>query len=167
MAFIRPRSRVTLHSGGATVRNKRLTGVKASERATAPGKDIRDIGPDKGPRKCRACSKPIGRLRGVHCESCLSDQKLVKEVRAELKRLNLPRLGVAVPKGSPMSKKRKQAEAALRRLGRGTTLARSGVPAKAAKNKQPTPVRELRPVTATCPRCFVALPTTGQCDACT
>ncbi len=100
MAFIRPRSRVTLHSGGATVRNKRLTGVKASERATAPGKDIRDIGPDKGPRKCRACSKPIGRLRGVHCESCLSDQKLVKEVRAELKRLNLPRLGVAVPKGS-------------------------------------------------------------------
>ena len=59
MAFIRPRSRVTLHSGGATVRNKRLTGVKASERATAPGKDIRDIGPDKGPRKCRACSKPI------------------------------------------------------------------------------------------------------------
>ena len=61
-----------------------------------------------------------------------------------------------------MWKKRKQAEAALRRLGRGTTLARSGVPAKAAKNKQPTPVRELRPVTATCPRCFVALPTTGR-----
>ena len=167
MAFIRPRSRVTLHSGGATVRNKRLTGVKASERATAPGKDIRDIGPDRGPKRCRVCSKPVGRLRGVHCESCHSDQKLIKEVRAELKRLNLPRLGVAVPKGSPMSKKRKQAEAALRRLGRGTTLARSGVPAKAAKNKQPTPVRELRPVTATCPRCFVALPTTGQCDACT
>ena len=167
MAFIRPRGRVTLHSGGATVKNKRLTGVRASERATAPGKDIRDIGPERGPKQCRVCSKPVGRLRAVHCESCLSDQRLIKEVRAELKRLGLPRLGVAVPKGSPMSKKRKQAEAALRRLGRGTTLARSGVPAKAAKNKQPKPVRELRPVTATCPRCFVALPTTGQCDACT
>ena len=33
-----------------------------------------------------------------------------------------------------MWKKRKKAEAALRRLGRGTTLARSGVAAKAAKN---------------------------------
>ena len=35
------------------------------------------------------------------------------------------------------------------------------------EEQQPKPVRELRPVTATCPRCFVALPTTGQCDACT
>lgn len=114
MAFMRPRSRVTLHSGGATVRNKRVTGVKGSERDTAPGKDTRDIGPDKGTRKCRACSKPIGRPRAAHCDSCLADQQLVKAVRAELKRLGLPRLGAAAAKGSPMWKKRKQTEAACR-----------------------------------------------------
>lgn len=166
MAFMRPRSRVTLHSGGATVKNKRLTGVRASERATAPGKDIRDIGPDRGPRKCRACPKPVGRPRAAYCDSCLSDRKLVKEVRAELKRLGLPRLGIAVPTGSPMSKKRKRAEAALQRLGKGVTLARSGAPSKKAPKKNPTPVQELRPLTATCPTCFVALPSTGRCDHC-
>ena len=165
MAFIRPRSRVTLHSGGATVKNKRLTGVRASERATAPGKDIRDIGPDRGPKRCRVCSKPVGRLRGVHCESCLSDQKLIKEVRAELKRLGLPRLGVAVPKGSPMLKKRKQAEAALQRLGKATTLARSGVLRQVPKTRVDR-ARDLKAKTLTCPTCFVALPTTGRCDDC-
>jgi len=166
MAFIRPRGRVTLHSGGATVKNKRLTGVRASERATAPGKDIRDIGPERGPKQCRVCSKPVGRLRAVHCESCLSDQRLIKEVRAELKRLGLPRLGVAVPKGSPMSKKRKQAEAALQRLGKGTTLARSGTPASKATTKPPALARVRRSATASCPTCFVVLPTIGECDAC-
>lgn len=165
MAFMRPRSRVTLHSGGVTVRNKRLTGVKASERATAPGKDIRDIGPDRGPRKCRACSNPVGRPRAAHCDSCLADQQLVKAVRAELKRLGLPRLGAAAAKGSPMWKKRKQAEAALQRLGKGATLARSRA-RTAATNGLVAKAHELKAEDSTCPTCFVALPATGRCDDC-
>lgn len=165
MAFIRPRSRVTLHSGGATVKSKRLTGVRASERATAPGRDIRDIGPERGARKCRTCSKPVGRPRAVHCEACLSERKLIKEVRAELKRLGLPRLGIVVPKGSPMGKKRRQAEAALQRLGKSATLARCAV--RATTTKMPgAKVHALSAEIPTCPTCFVALPATGRCDDC-
>lgn len=164
MTYIRPRSRLTLHSGGSTVRNKRLTGVRASERATAPGQDIRDIGPDTGPRKCRNCSKPVGRPRAVHCDSCLADRELVQNVRAELKRLGVPPLGQPAPTGSPLSKKRRKAEAALRRLGKGTTPARAGRPKKATK-KAPAKVHQLTAV-PTCPTCFVALPSTGRCDDC-
>lgn len=165
MTYIRPRSRLTLHSGGSTVRNKRLTGVRASERATAPGQDIRDIGPDTGPRKSRNCSKPVGRPRAVHCDSCLADRELVQNVRAELKRLGLPPLGQPAPTGSPLSKKRKQAEAALRRLGKNTTPARVGRAKKASKKL----LANAHHVTAvrTCATCFIALPTTGKCDDCT
>lgn len=164
MSYIRPRAQVTLHSGGSTVRNKRLTGVRASERATAPGKDIRDGGPDRGPRKCRNCSKPVGRPRAVHCDSCPADRVLLKNVRAELKRLGLPPLGKPVPKGSPLSKKRKQAEVALQRLGKGTAPARAGMTKNAAK-KPPARVHKLA-AAPTCPNCFVALPSTGRCDDC-
>lgn len=164
MTPMRPRSRVTLHTGGATVRNKRLTGVRALERATAPGKDIRDIGPDKGPRPCRRCSKPVGRPRATQCDACLSDQQLVKEVRAELKRLGLPALGKPVPKGSPMSKKRTKAEAGIQRLGKAPSrTASKGMTSKTAKSAA---AASRERVTRICPRCFVTLPATGQCDHC-
>ena len=59
----------------------------------------------------------------VRCDACIADKRLVKEVRAELRRLGLPPLGKAVAKSSPMSRKRRRAEAALERLGKATKLA--------------------------------------------
>src|SRR4051794_10885723 len=115
------RSKVRLHSGGISPGQVRLRRAGASEKATAPGRDIRDIRPDKGPTPCRMCGKPVGRPRGVPCDGCIADEALVKAVRRELARLGLPPLGKTIPRGSPMAKKRKRAQAALERLGKSTT----------------------------------------------
>lgn len=112
------RSKVRLHSGGISPGQVRLRKRGASEKATAPGLDIRDIGPDRGPKPCRICAKPIGRPRGVRCDGCIADEAFVKEVRRELARLGLPKLGTKVAKGSPMSKRRRQAETELQRMGK-------------------------------------------------
>lgn len=157
------RTRVRLHSGGISPGQVRLRQRGASEKATAPGRDIRDLGPDKGPKMCRNCGKPVARPRAVHCDRCLADTKLVREVRAELKRLRLPPLGKTVSKGGPMWKKRRRAEAALQRLGRvsDATTSKSAT----AKDRRPA-VSSTSPGPATCVRCFVALPATGHCDTC-
>lgn len=157
------RSRVRLHSGGISPGQVRLRKRGASEKATAPGHDIRDVEPDKGPKMCRNCGKPVGRPRAVHCDSCLTDTKLVREVRAELKQLGLPPLGRTVPRGAPMSKKRRQAEAALHRLGKGPNATGS----KPGKTKPRRPAASsTAPAPDTCPRCFVSLPATGLCGDC-
>lgn len=160
------RGRVLLHSGGISPAEVRLRRRGASEKATAPGRDIRDIGPDKGPTWCRICSKPVGRPRVVHCDACIADKRLVKEVRAELKRLGLPPLGKTVAKSAPMSKKRRRAEAALQRLGMTTKLAHPRPAQQKTVNNSPALTRVRTATAATCPRCFVTLPATGQCDNC-
>lgn len=153
------RSKVTLHSGGISPSAVRLRRRGASQKRTAPGRDIRDIGPDKGPRRCKNCENPVARPGRSQCDSCLSDQHLVREVRRELKRLGLPPLGVAAPKGSPYFKKRRQAEAALARLKRSEPAQRKAQ----AKSKQ----RMVSAASRSCPSCFVELPATRQCDDCT
>lgn len=112
---------------------------------------------------CRNCGKPVVRPRAVHCDSCITDTKLVREVRAELKRLGLPPLGRTVPKGAPMSKKRRQAEAALHRLGKGPNATQ---PKPGKTNARRPAASSTEPGPATCPRCFVSLPATGLCDDC-
>jgi len=90
----------------------------------------------------------------------------VKEVRAELKRLGLPPLGKTVAKSAPMSKKRRRAEAALERLGKATKLAPPR-PARQKVSKSNPSLPHAAPASAaTCHRCFVTLPATGQCDNC-
>lgn len=154
------RSRVRLHSGGISPSEVRLRRRGASEKATAPGRDIRDIGPDKGPRRCKHCDKPIARPDRSRCDACISDQNSVREVRLELKRLGLPPLGVAAPKGSPYFKKRRQAEAALARLRKKSKPAPGKSQAESRERRVPAGSRS-------CPSCFVELPASGQCDNCT
>ncbi len=166
MSAMGKRSRVRLHSGGISPGLVRLRKRGASERATAPGRDIRDIGPDKGPKSCRICAESVVRPRSARCDGCIADETLVKEVRRALARLGLPPLGKAVPLASPMSKKRRRAEAALQRLGRKSAAGLSARPTGAARG--PAPARSAAPqATPTCIQCFVTLPTTGQCDNCT
>lgn len=98
---------------------------------------------------CRNCGKPAGRPRAVHCDSCITDTKLVRDVRAELKRVGLPPLGRTVSEGAPMSKKRRQAEAALHRLGKGPN-ATGSKPGK-TEARRPTGSSTARG-RATCPR---------------
>lgn len=159
------RSRVRLHSGGISPSQVRLRRKGASEKATAPGRDIRDIVPDKEPRKCRICSSQVARPRAVKCDRCTEDEQLVKKVRRSLARRGLPPLGAPVPKGSPLSKKRLMAEAAQKRLQvRGT---RSGL--KSSKSARSAGTKRAATSTKppqTCPRCFILLPATGQCDTC-
>ena len=164
------RSRVRLHSGGISPGQVRLRKGGASEKGTAPGRDIRDIGPDrgpgKGPRACRSCGKPVVKDRGVRCERCLADDRLVKEVRRKLAELGLPPLGKTVAKSSPLWRKRTQAEAALRRLGKSSDSARPRPPVPAETRTSASRAPATKTSSRTCPRCFMALPSTGQCDDC-
>ena len=109
---------------------------------------------------------PWARPRVVHCDACIADKRLVKEVRAELKRLGLPPLGKTVAKSAPMSRKRRRAEAALQRLGKTTKLAHPRPAQQKVVSNSPGDTRVPTASAATCPRCFVTLPATGQCDNC-
>jgi len=152
------RSKVRLHSGGISPADVRLRRRGASEKGTAPGRDIRDIGPDKGPRKCRVCGKPLQAAERARCSGCISDEKLVRLVRRELARLGEPPLGVTVPAGSPWFKKRRQAEAALARLKKTAKVKRGpAISPPAGTARLPDTV---------CPGCFTQRPATGKCDNC-
>ena len=160
------RSKVRLHSGGISPSEVRLRRRGSSEKATAPGRDIRDIGPDQGPRPCRICSKPVETRGRVRCRTCIEDESLVQLVRQELKSQGLPPLGATVPDGVPYAKKRRRAEAALARMGKS----RGKAPQAASSQGRS---RQLRPdgpgptsTTSTCPTCFTVLPATRRCDLC-
>lgn len=86
------RGRVRLHGGGISPAEVRLRGRGASERKTAPGKDIRDIGPES-PRRCRACgNRAYAPLR--ECGACLEDLRIIGEVNALLHKHGQPALDV-------------------------------------------------------------------------
>ena len=136
----------------------RLRRRGASEKGTAPGRDIRDIGPDKGPRKCRVCDKPLQTAERARCSGCIGDEKLVKLVRRELARLGEPPLGANVPAGSPWFKKRRHAEAALARLKKGSA---AKAMSKRSSAKKPRPTAS----PTTCPTCFTEFPATRRCDS--
>lgn len=152
------RSRVRLHSGGISPAEVRLRRRGASEKATAPGRDIREIGPDKGPRKCRTCDKPLQVAERVRCSTCLADEKLIKTVRRELARLGEPPLGAKAASGSPWFRKRRQAEAALARQKKRPA------PQVTSKRSPARPSPAVIPTT--CPTCFTELPATRRCDNC-
>lgn len=156
------RSKVRLHSGGISPSEVRLRRRGASEKKTAPGRDIRDIGPDRGPRLCRHCGTPFPTQGRLKCETCLGDRHLVADVKRELARLKQPPLGTKVPKGSPLSKKRRQAEAALDRMRQ-----RKAKTAKRRAPNKPPAQASARNEAAICPRCFTELPMTRRCDNCT
>lgn len=83
--------RVRLHGGGISPAEVRLRGRGASERKTAPGKDIRDVGPEV-PRKCRSCGgHAYAPLR--ECGPCLEDLRIIREVTALLRKHSQPPLG--------------------------------------------------------------------------
>ena len=89
-----------------------------------------------------------------------------RTIKEELKRLGLPPLGKTVAKSAPMSQKRRRAEAALQRLGMTTKLAHPRPAQQKIVNNSPALTRVPTATAATCPRCFVTLPATGQCDNC-
>lgn len=84
------RGRVRLHGGGISPAEVRLRGPGASERKTAPGKDIRDIGPEV-PRRCRSCGgRGYAPLR--ECGACLEDLQIIREVTDLLRKHRQPPL---------------------------------------------------------------------------
>lgn len=155
------RSRVRLHSGGISPGEVRLRRRGASEKATAPGRDIRDIGPDRGPRLCRVCTTPLQPGEGARCLQCVADERLVRDVRRELARLGLPPLGSKVPSGGPMSKRRALAEKALARMRKRPNAAPS--PKKRTRKTAMAPKRSVSPV---CSECHTVMPATRVCDMC-
>lgn len=108
------RGRVRLHSGGISPSEVRLTRRGASERGTAPGKDIRDFRPDRA-RRCVYCGAEA-LASGRYCGPCERDRTIVRECKALLREAGLPPLGTVVSVGSPYSKKRRSAVEAQRRL---------------------------------------------------
>lgn len=94
----------------------RLRPTGASEKATAPGKDIRDIGPERVSNRCGTCGRVVPDDKRRTCTKCRSDEAIVTEVRRELKRLGLPDLGQKTEACTPYSKKRQKAEAAMARM---------------------------------------------------
>ena len=64
------RSKVRLHSGGISPSEVRLRRRGASEKKTAPGRDIRDIAPDPGPRFCRHCGSELLAQGKRFCPFC-------------------------------------------------------------------------------------------------
>lgn len=161
------RSKVRLHSGGISPADVRLRRRGASEKATAPGRDIRDIGPDKGPHRCRLCSKPLQTAERARCAQCLSDEKLVRLVRKELARLGEPPLGTKVPPGSPWFRKRRRAEAAMARLAKLKKAAGRDSPRKKKPVKRTVTPTSSGPSPVLCASCFTELPVTRRCDTCT
>ncbi len=91
------RPRVRLHGGGISPGQVRRRKRVASEKATAPLRDIRDIGPGQGTgnvlKPCRICGRPVVKRRAARCDGCLADDWLVKDVRRKLAELD----GMEVP----------------------------------------------------------------------
>lgn len=160
--------RVRLHSGGIGMSDVRLARRGASERKTAPGRDIRDLGPDRGPRlrECRNC-KAAFPGRGTYCPSCTVDRDIIRAAREQLKAAKEPGLSSSVKPGAPYGKLRRKAAAASERLAKraGQSGASRGTQPTSKKSTSP-----LKPAAAPsrriCKRCRLELPATGQCDAC-
>jgi len=157
------RSKVRLHSGGISPSEVRLRRRGASEKKTAPGRDIRDIAPDPGPRFCRHCGTPFPNPAKPECHTCLPDRKLIDEVKRELARQKQPPLGVTMPPGSPYAKKRRQAEAALERIRQLKTKTAKVRPSSRPAKHERAAVQDGPSV---CTGCFTELPRTRRCDSC-
>lgn len=157
------RGRVRLHSGGIPG-EVRLRGRGASERKTAAGKDIRDIGP-KVPRKCRSCGgRAYAPLR--ECGPCLEDRRVIREVAALLRKHGQPPPSADAGPGSGYRKARKRGRQAEERINKrrrqngmpprrpGRRLASPPLPRPAAKS-----VRAVK----TCQQCFTQKSASGAC----
>ena len=172
------KGRVRLHSGGIGTSEVRLARRGASERKTAPGRDIRDIGPDRGSRlrACRNCNAAFPGP-GSYCPTCTLDRDIVSAARKQLKAMNQPGLTATVGPGAPYGKLRRKAAAAMDRLAAratkpGTTRAKqpalkrpNRAAAKPPKKSRPAPPAEAR-APRLCRSCLLELPATGRCDGC-
>jgi hypothetical protein len=172
------KGRVRLHSGGIGTSEVRLARRGASERKTAPGRDIRDIGPDNGRRLrvCRNCNAAFPGP-GSYCPSCTLDRDIVSAARKRLKAQNQPGLSTAVGPGAPFGKVRRKAAAAADRLAQRAGKAASaqerrpattGTSPKAGKppKKSTAALQTAAGGPKICTRCRLELPATGRCDAC-
>ena len=158
--------RVRLHAGGIPMSEVRLARRGASERRTAPGRDIRDVGPDKGPRSrtCRCCAAAfLG--RGPYCGPCTTDREIVRSAVAKLKAVNQPGVNARTQDGAAYGKVRKKAEAARRRLDERAEKMSASADIKTSlpgTDRRAARAVALRP----CPSCNLELPATGRCDGC-
>ena len=158
------KGRVRLHAGGIPTSDVRLSSRGASERRTAPGRDIRDVGPDQGPRRstCRNCSA-VFLGPGSYCAPCATDREILRSAAAKLKAAGRPGVEARTQDGAAYAKVRKKAQAARHRLdGRGGKVP-SGVargPRVAKRTARSTPGSRR------CSSCNLELPATGRCDTC-
>lgn len=181
------RGRVRLHAGGISPGEVRLRRRGASERGTAPGKDIRDISPLAGVQlrsevraPCKNCGTDVAGYK--HCEPCRTDRRIVMAARKTLKEVGVPDLDKTAAPGSPHMKTRRKGLAALRRLeerrNKGIRRARvkgKAAPATWATDRSRTAARVSSDTNSTklspsnlvphlCPYCFIQLPSSRKCD---
>lgn len=156
---------------------RRMSGLArggASERKTAPGRDIRDLGPDRGLRLrgCRNC-KAAFPGPATYCPSCTVDRDIIRAAREQLKAVKEPGLSTLLKPGAPYGKLRRKAAAASERLAKRAGQSGAGRTKRlTSKNSTSSstnvsPKREASPSRRICERCRLELPATGVCDACT
>lgn len=171
--------RVRLHSGGISTGEVRLRNRGASERKTAPGKDIRDYTfDDLGVQRCALCgvAATIPGKRLVRCPQCLNDEEIVKKAHRKLAAMGYRGLDATIPAGTAGRRLQRTALAAQVRLAerkrmRGDKSSGKSSRKGGALNASPTsgarkPRARKKSKPTTCPTCHLLLPATGVCEHC-